>query len=410
MKVVFSITYYSPYVSGLSIAAGRFAHALLRAKHEVNVLCMKHDATLGEFGEVGGIGVIRAKPLLKFSKGFLSWDWVVRSWREVQKNDAVVVNLPQAEGCITALFAKIHAKRVVAIYHCEIVLPDGFLNGIIQSLLEVSNMMTLLLADTVITYTADYARSSKVLRSLTSLKQGTTIHYIVPPIPAPRVSGAKMKKLLKQAGNPDTVIGVSARLAREKGVEYLLEALPSIRKLSSRAKRGDPVGLPAGEAGIASSKTSRNDNIKIVIAGPMEPVGEDAYKRHIMTLVKKHRDDVVFLGEVNPADIGSFYAICTVLVLPSVNRTEAFGMVQVEAMKCGVPVVASNLPGVRVPVRKTGMGRTVPPGDPDALADAICEVVQNIDAFVYSAAEIEKIFSVRKSEDAFAGLFNENNT
>ena len=76
------------------------------------------------------------------------------------------------------------------------------------------------------------------------------------------------------------VIGVAARIAHEKGIEYLLEAIPLL--LSSRAKRGDPVG-------IASSKTSRNDRIKIVIAGPIDPVGEEAYKIKIMQLVKKYK-------------------------------------------------------------------------------------------------------------------------
>jgi len=49
--------------------------------------------------------------------------------------------------------------------------------------------------------------------------------------------------------------------------------------------------------------------------------------------------------------------------------------VQIEAMLQGTPVVASDLPGVRQPVLKTGMGRIVPPRDSSALADAICSVL-----------------------------------
>ena len=54
--------------------------------------------------------------------------------------------------------------------------------------------------------------------------------------------------------------------------------------------------------------------------------------------------------------MGSFYTCIDVLVVPSINSTEAFGLVQVEAMMMGVPVVASDLPGVRVPVQKQGWG------------------------------------------------------
>jgi glycosyltransferase involved in cell wall biosynthesis len=44
-------------------------------------------------------------------------------------------------------------------------------------------------------------------------------------------------------------------------------------------------------------------------------------------------------------------------------------------MLCGTPVVASDLPGVREPTARSGMGRAVPPGDPEALAQALIEVL-----------------------------------
>ena len=50
-------------------------------------------------------------------------------------------------------------------------------------------------------------------------------------------------------------------------------------------------------------------------------------------------------------------------------------MVQVEAMKAGVPVVATDMRGVRIPVRSTGNGMLVPPRDASALADAIVQVL-----------------------------------
>jgi len=213
------------------------------------------------------------------------------------------------------------------------------------------------------------------------------------------VRKARIDAFQKKIGEADFVIGVAARLAREKWIEYLLEALPAVRC------------HPGLRAGIHQNKQwipdpARNDiDVKVVIAGPMEPVGEDGYKRYIMELVRKHRDDVVFLGEVKPADIGSFYAMCDVLVLPSVNSTEAFGMVQVEAMLCGVPVVASDLPGVRVPVKKTRMGSVVPIRDPEALARAVVAVLKNRELYTKIGQEVKKSFSPEKSEKAFVDLF-----
>src|SRR3989344_486789 len=235
VKILFSITYYHPYVSGLTLAASRWAEGLAKAGNHVSVLCMKHDRSLRDSGETplrparpdfaGQVRVVRARPFLRLSKGFLSLDWVVKSWDLVRQNDVVGVNLPQFEGVIPALFARIFGKKTIAIYHCEIVTTP-----VIQWLMEISHMITLFLADEVVTYTRDYAHHSKLLRSLTILKKNAKITYIVPPIPKPKENKALTKRLKKKIGKTDVVIGVAARLAQEKGIEYLFEALPIIAR------------------------------------------------------------------------------------------------------------------------------------------------------------------------------------
>ena len=153
-------------------------------------------------------------------------------------------------------------------------MPEGFINSVVQSFLEISNFATLLLSDRVVTYTRDYANSSRVLKSLKVLKKKTEIAYIIPPIPKPRENKALTKKLAKRVGKTDYVVGIAARLAAEKGIEYVFEALPQIQRQIPNTKY----------------------QIKIAIAGPTEPVGEEAYKRKIMRLVQKLRSRVVFLG------------------------------------------------------------------------------------------------------------------
>ena len=99
--------------------------------------------------------------------------------------------------------------------------------------------------------------------------------------------------------------------------------------------------------------------------------------------------------------MGDFYSCLKILALPSVNATEAFGMVQVEAMMCGVPVVASDLPGVRLPIRETGMGITVPPKNPAALAEAINEILNNYDSYRMGKVKAEEVFDLKKIIDRF---------
>jgi glycosyltransferase involved in cell wall biosynthesis len=80
---------------------------------------------------------------------------------------------------------------------------------------------------------------------------------------------------------------------------------------------------------------------------------------------------VFFAGKVSDKDLPDFYRAADLLVLPSIDRSEAYGIVLMEAAASGIPSVASALPGVRTVVKDNETGLLVPPGDVDALASAI---------------------------------------
>jgi glycosyltransferase involved in cell wall biosynthesis len=82
-------------------------------------------------------------------------------------------------------------------------------------------------------------------------------------------------------------------------------------------------------------------------------------------------DRVRFAGDIGDEVLPSYYRAADVVVLPSVDRTEAFGLVLLEAMACGRPVVASRLPGVRTLVDEGRTGYLVEPGDAVDLAAKI---------------------------------------
>ena len=91
-------------------------------------------------------------------------------------------------------------------------------------------------------------------------------------------------------------------------------------------------------------------------------------------------DRVHFRRDLSEADLAAHYHACDVFVLPSVANTEAFGLVQVEAMACGKPVVATDLPtGVVYVNRHRETGLIVPPCDPSALAWAIRQLLDDAD-------------------------------
>lgn len=106
--------------------------------------------------------------------------------------------------------------------------------------------------------------------------------------------------------------------------------------------------------------------LTLVGEGPLEPdLRRRAAERGVL-------DRVVFAGRVSEEDLVAYYHASDVMVLPSVARSETFGVVQVEAMAAGLPVVSTRLPTGVPWVNEDGIsGVVVAPGDPVALGGAL---------------------------------------
>ena len=207
---------------------------------------------------------------------------------------------------------------------------------------------------------------------------------ILPPVELPPVS-AESVRLFGERWNPQRrhpVIGMATRLAAEKGVEVLLDALPAILERHPRAL--------------------------VLFAGQHRDVlGEQAYLERLEDALRSHQEAGrwVFVGVLSPEQMAAFYPNLDLLVVPSLNSTESFGLVQIEAMLNGVPVVASDLPGVRQPVAMTGMGRIAAIGDPDSLAKGMLEVLGDPAAFQGDVEAIGRRFAPDANAAAYEELY-----
>ena len=346
MRIVLAMTYYRPYVSGPIVYADNLAAELVRRGHEVTILTSRYEPGLARDEEVDGVRIVRIPVLARISKGVLMPTYLGVARSILRASDAVVIQVPQFEAPILAALARLMRVPAVLTYHCDVRLPGGWFNRVADRVILVGNQLATLLARRVVAYTADYAEHSPVMR-----RRLGRVTIIPPPVDLAPPAPADVARFREAHGLGRATIGIAARFATEKGFEHLLDAVPRLLE--------------------------EFPDLRVLHAGEFEHViGEEGYRERLRPLLTRAGDHWVPLGVVSGAELAVFYAACDVTVLPSLNRTESFGFVQVESMLCGTPVVASALPGVRVPIATTGMGLVVPPGDAPALAAAIGTVLR----------------------------------
>lgn len=344
MKILTVLTYYRPHTSGLTIYAERLAEALAARGHDVTVLTSHFDKTTPSEEIVNCVRIVRVPVWFRISKGVIMPTLGLLAWKYVGACDVLHLHLPQFDAPGFALRAKLLGKKSIITYHCDLKLPTGIFNRIVNTVVNIQNWLAVTFVDQVITYTQDYADHSEFL---SNFKQKLT--PILPPVILPEVDQDALKAYSSRKSGK--VIGMATRFASEKGIEVLLGALPAVFEKYPEAR--------------------------VLFAGQYNDVmGEESYYARLGPEIEKYKIDGKweFLGTLNPAQMNAFYQQLNVLVVPSLNSTEAFGLVQIEAMMNSVPCIASALPGVRQPVLMHNMGLVIPIGDENALAQAIIKI------------------------------------
>lgn len=378
MRILIGLTYYRPHVSGLTIYVERLAKALVRRGHQVTILTAQYDRKLAGEEMIEGVRVKRVPVLLRVSKGVIMPTLGIEATRAVRDHDVISLHLPQFDAAGIALRGRWQHKPTVLTYHCDLRLPDGVFNRIVNRTILFMNGLAGNFADAIVAYTRDYATHSPFIS-----RYMPKVRVILPPVEVADVSEEQIQAFKDQYQlHEGPIIGMAARLATEKGVEYLLQSMELLLQKYPQAR--------------------------VLFAGQYEDVmGEAQYANSLQPLLKKYADNWIFLGVLDPIAMSVFYRSCDVTVLPSVNSTESFGLVQIESMICGAPVVASDLPGVRQPVYMTGMGKVVPLRDWKKLAGALLEILADKADFLQDSQQIAAQFSSDHTAVAYETLFEE---
>jgi glycosyltransferase involved in cell wall biosynthesis len=355
MRILTVLTYYRPHTSGLTIYAERLARAFARKGHQVTVMTTRYDQSLPLDEMMDGVHVIRVPVTMRISKGVIAPTFGLVATNLVLHHDVIQLHLPQFDAPGVAIRARLFKKPVILTYHCDLFLPPGLFNRFVNLVVKFQNNLAALAANHIVTYTQDYADNSSYLSRYRRKLTPMLPPVILPPAePGSREEFAKKYQTRKQR----PVIGMATRFAAEKGVEVLLDALPAVLSKYPRAQ--------------------------VLFAGQYQNVmGEQAYFDRLIPRIKEYEQQNCwkFLGNLSQQQLAAFYPNLDVLVVPSLNSTEAFGLVQIEAMMNEVPCVASALPGARRPVQMHDMGKVVPIGNPAALSAALLEIFNRKDQY-----------------------------
>jgi glycosyltransferase involved in cell wall biosynthesis len=365
MHVLMALTYYRPHYSGLTIYVERLARALAGMDHQVTILTSRFDPRLPAYEKLDGVDIFRPWVLMRISKGVIMPGLPALAINEIRRADIINVHLPQLDAAYISSAARLMGKPVVMTYHCDLHLPPGIVHRAANLASTIANQVTALAANLIVTNTRDYAENSALLR-----RHLEKVEVIPPSVQLDEITPQQLEAFQHkhQIEPGQQVIGMLARLASEKGVEYLVEAIPEV--------------------------LIRYPQARVLYVGQFENVlGEEAYFNRLLPKIKQLGHHWKFLGVLPDAEVTAFFQSCHVTVLPSLNSTESFGMVQIESMVSGTPVVATDLPGVRQPVNMTGMGIVVAPGDPHALSTAILEILDHPDRFRKNGDQVKRKFS-----------------
>jgi len=375
-KILFFSPYFYPYTSGTTTYPLKLFIYLSNHGFKITILTFKHDPHLTDKEKFKKLKIIRMDYLFKISKGFISPQSIFYFLKEAKKTDLVILNQPNFEGLPLAILSKIFKKKIISLFHCQVFLGSGIFKKLVNAVLNFSVFIQLFLSNIIIGHTKDYLDSifiGKIFKR--------KILFTLPPIEKYPVD----KKFLKQIKEKQNhLIGYSGRISREKGIQYLVKVAEKLKKKKLK--------------------------IKLVFAGPFgkDVVGEEKYFLKIKALLKKKGIPYSLLGNLPSKKLGAFYKAIDLLVLPSINQTEAFGMVQPEAMLLGTPVIASNIPGVRIPIKLTKMGIAVKPKNENQLAKAIEQILRNKDRYTNPSfiKKAQKIFDIKKTYQFYNQLIS----
>lgn len=350
-KIAQIVCTYPPYKGGIGNSAFNFGIQIKKAGFKINNLVPNYKKDRKEEDDESG-KIIRLKPWLKFGNAAL----VPQLLWKLKNYDVIYLHYPFFGGAeIVWLFKIFNPKKKLLIhYHHDIVSlsPLAKILSVPGKLIEDS----LLKKTKLITCASlDYIENS----SIKDIYKKHKDKFVEIPF------GVDLEKFKpdsnKKGGGIINILFVGGldQAHYFKGIDILIEAVSKLEE--------------------------RNWKLNIV--------GEGDLKKDYIEKTKKLKleNKINFLGNVTNTELPKKYQEADIFVLPSTNKGEAFGMVLLEALASGVPVIASNLAGVRGVFEDGKQGLICKPRNVDDLKEKLEKLINNKEAREKMSKEARKL-------------------
>ncbi len=339
MNILQLSKFYKPYNGGIESVVSDLAEGLSKYGHVVTVLATD-NANSPKYEIINSVKVYRAKEWFSFAKVSVAPSYFLNVIRNYAKSDVVHIHMPNPLANMACLFASFFCKnkcKIIVHWHSDIIkqkrllmLYGFFVNRLLNK------------CDKIIVTSKVYLDYSLQLKKFTS-------KCLIVPIGIDSLKNSIMDELvngIKSKYNGKKIVFALGRHIYYKGFEYLIEA---------------------------AGKT--NDNVVFILGGQ----GPDTEKYKKLIIKNKLEDRFFLVGKINEKELASYFKACDVFCFPSVEKSEAFGVVQLEAMSVGVPVISTNICGSGVPwVNKhLTSGLICEPKSVDSLSQALDQILSD---------------------------------
>jgi len=338
MKIAQVVSTFPPYKGGMGNVAFHYSLELSKRGHAVDVCTPRHRQS-----ELHNFRMRGLSPWLKIGNGSLIPQllWQLRSY------DVVHLHYPFFGGDVFVALARRLGiiKRLVITYHMDVV-GRGALGTYFKWHSRHILPWVLTSAERIIITSNDYAEAGTLAplfnrwpTKFTEVPLGANVAIFHPQ--------PRDQDLLKRCALPadQPIILFVAALDQAHYFKGLHLLLPALRRLRQPA------------------------TLLIVGRGELKAQYE-AQARELGVA-----NQVRFVGYVSDFDLARYYNLADVFILPSTDKSEAFGLVYVEAMACGKPAVGPRLPGVRTVIDDGITGLLIDPGNQDDIVRALDQLM-----------------------------------